>query len=683
MKNVRLPSFFKVLVLAVLAALPLAPFGARVADARIMVAAAGEPPAGGKGSIHIERQTRVNFTREMRDGGGFRWDIQYYGNVGQGTNYAYSSGVYAQVQGNNISSNGQGWMNGDGDEIEIGPYRIGSLNTYRRVKVYKDQPLARWIDIFENTTGSEQQVRLQVTSNMNYQLTGMTAGGGGATFGAKDWYFTTETQGGNNVPSLLHIVCDSRSKLRPQVMVQNNSINVTYVFTVPANGTAAICYFESQNNSMDAHKKTVAGFKPHKLLKDLSSASRKLLLNFAGSGVSLGDVDLERLDDGDQIIQANGDPLRGAVKNEQYVITTFYGKMTLPAKQVVGMVAGVTPDEPFRAVLTDGQIICGMPADEKLLLDLPTGGTLSVPLSKVSQWAYRVSNERPMDPSGSTSMMVLRTGDRLGFDPAAAKFSFRTAHGTIPLSGKELLEVSLDNPANAVHKATFINGSTLAGFLEPQKLDIKVKLGPQLSISRDLVSSIRFAPDEKPQPMLSQIILTNGDELWGELADQKLTIETEYNPSVEVKPANIKSLAFSQVNMGRVTAELFNGTVLRGQLTQQELSWQIIPGPTLKLPTCQLGTITRGASQPPAEVKEQVEKLVARLGAESYQDRQKATEELIKLGKSIAPFLQEHLGDSDPEVRQRIEDILEKFGVKANLEPQPPMIEPAALQLVD
>ena len=50
------------------------------------------------------------------------------------------------------------------------------------------------------------------------------------------------------------------------------------------------------------------------------------------------------------------------------------------------------------------------------------------------------------------------------------------------------------------------------------------------------------------------------------------------------------------------------------------------------------------------------------LGAESYLDHEKATEDLGKLGDSVIPVLKKHLKDNDPEVRQRILRVIEKLG---------------------
>jgi hypothetical protein len=66
--------------------------------------------------------------------------------------------------------------------------------------------------------------------------------------------------------------------------------------------------------------------------------------------------------------------------------------------------------------------------------------------------------------------------------------------------------------------------------------------------------------------------------------------------------------------------------------------------------------------RPLAAARVEIEKLIAQLGAESYEDRQAASKKLRELGKSISPLLRKHLTNSDPEVRQRIEDILEQLG---------------------
>ena len=65
---------------------------------------------------------------------------------------------------------------------------------------------------------------------------------------------------------------------------------------------------------------------------------------------------------------------------------------------------------------------------------------------------------------------------------------------------------------------------------------------------------------------------------------------------------------------------------------------------------------------PPKAARIEVEKLIAQLGAESYEDRQNASKKLVKMGKNILPILKGHLQTGDPEVRQRIEGVMEQLG---------------------
>ena len=67
------------------------------------------------------------------------------------------------------------------------------------------------------------------------------------------------------------------------------------------------------------------------------------------------------------------------------------------------------------------------------------------------------------------------------------------------------------------------------------------------------------------------------------------------------------------------------------------------------------------------EAVKKAEQAMSRLGSESYQDREKATEDLIKLGDQILPLLKKHLSDHDPEVRQRILRVMEKAGGKGDV----------------
>jgi len=623
------------------------------------------PPApatgrSGKGGLHIPTGRNVNFNYTLNDGAGYKWDIQYYGTIGQGTNYAYSGGLYCQVNGTNVRSTGRGWLNATGDEVEIGPYSRNNLRIYRRIKIYRDQGLARWLDIFENPTAQNVTVNIRIYSNSNWMVGKRVFSSGKTTFTDKDVAFVTQTQGGN-APAVWHYVCSPRSKVRPTISIQNNQIYVTYGLTVPANKVGVLCYFESQNHSIEVLTKLMKTFRPRDALKDLSPAVRKLLVNMPVSG-GIGGVELERFESGDVVFNKTGDPIFGRIANRDFRVETLFGPMTMPAEQVIGMASSGEEDDRFRILLAGGQIIAGrMPKEATVQLELPAGGALQVPFNDVRQCSYRVSKARPDEADFAGPLMILRTGDRVAFQPGSVQLKLRTRHGTVDLHAKDLLTISLDNAGNAVHRVTFLNGSQLAGFLEPEQIPLTLKLGPKLTIPRNLVARVQFAVDEKTDATLDAVTLSNGDQLFGRLAADRFTLKTDYG-DVTLRPENIQTMAFSRTHLGRAALQLWDGSVLRGQCSEEMLAFQVTPGPMLPIYIGQYVEVRRSQALPPKEIRQKLQRLVGLLGAESYKDRQTATEELVKMGKGIIPMLRKYVTTSDPEVRQRIEDIIERLG---------------------
>jgi hypothetical protein len=84
----------------------------------------------------------------------------------------------------------------------------------------------------------------------------------------------------------------------------------------------------------------------------------------------------------------------------------------------------------------------------------------------------------------------------------------------------------------------------------------------------------------------------------------------------------------------------------------------------VKVTPAQIASITNSSAQPPPELLKKAEQLIAQLGAESFEDREAAAKALVAMGKGIVGLLKKHSKSSDPEIRQRIQDILEKLGVK-------------------
>ena len=645
-----------------------------------LVAAALAPcaaTAADKADWHIKKKSQIQFSSYyvMNDGGGYRWDIQYYGSVYRGTPYAYSGGMYCQVNGSNVQANNQkGWVNETGDEIEMGPCSRSGLMVSRRIKVYKDRPLARWLDVFENPSSRAVTVKVQIVTNTRYSVRSTKTSSGGGMFSDKDFAFSTVGSSSRSIPTL-HVVTNKGAKLRPAVQISSSQIYVRYDLTVPAKKTVILCHFESQNRDQSKHVELMEKFPFHKLVRDLPPSVRARIVNMRIGGGFVG-VDLTRSESGDTVMIAGGGPKYGRITNKSYRVQTVIGELALPAGQVIGMALVPGDNQRVRFALADGQVISAAIPSDSVAMDLPTGGTLQIPFNRITQWSYRIDTSRPAETEVSGSFARLRTGDRLAIDDRALMLKFRTRYGLLAVPASSLVQITMDRPGNGVHHALFLNGSHVGGFLEPRRISLKLKLGQTVALNRHMLAELRFAEEDKPQPGLAHVVLTNEDELFGEFSDDHVVVTSEFG-TVQVKPVNVKAMAFSSARVGWATLTLWDNSRLAGQVGGQTLAFHIRPGPTVHVNPGQLVTVRCPNALPPDRIIIEARKLIALLAAESLTDRRSAQERLIQLGPGIAPLLRDNARTSDPEVRQRVEDILDAIG--SPLDPNkhdPPPLQP-------
>jgi len=653
--------------------------------------------SGDKG-VHVKSAGTVSLRGGyyiMVDGGGYRWDLQYYGNVYKGQDYAYTGAMYCQVNGSNIrAANYSAQKNAAGDEIEIGMYSRGGLNCWRRIKVYKDRPLARWLDIFTNPSSRPTTVSVSIYSNMRYGIQKITSSSGGGSFGKKDWAFFS-TQGRATAPSTLHVVCSRRAKLRPSVQVSGALLRVNYTLTVPAKETVILCHFESQNRQTKALASMMKRFPFSRLLGDLPASARSRILNVRATGFS-GYVDLERSEENDTVILTNGDPIYGTIENDSFSVNAFPGRIDLPAGRIIGM--GASKGGEFRVAIAGGEVLSGPinlggGGTSALKVRLPAGGTLAIPLARIRQWSYRVSKSRPDDDTVAGVYVVSVKGDRLKLSSDPMAVEFRTRHGPVTLDSRHLLSVVPAKSAKVVvagaptpgrhkaatrpserfritHKATLVNGSVVSGSFAGDKVKLKLRDGRELTAASEQLAGLYFAEDVEPNTLLSSVELIDGDKVFGRLAAGSFHVVTQYG-SLELGRRQLRSAEFKPGRPDSAVFKLRNSTVLKGRLADVALEIEIASGTKLKLPRGLLSLIDCPMPLPVEAMIARVEELVAQLGSESSLDRKSAVDRLAELGPGIAPVLRRYLRFGDPVVRKGIWRSMIKLGAAGTHNAQP------------
>jgi len=392
-------------------------------------------------------------------------------------------------------------------------------------------------------------------------------------------------------------------------------------------------------------------------------------------GRSGGIPPLTRVEQADRIELNDGSVLLGAIENKSYSVTTLYGKIEVPARRVVGIVPAGDKPTRFSLVQTDGQVIVGTLAGQTVKLSLPGGSTLNVPPAGIRQMGYRISRDRPVGFASSQPMVLLRSGDRLIWTECRTKLQLAGPWGSVDLPPRSLRRIEWTDTEGSGHRALFPGGSVLAGTLGPKKLTLKLKVAAELGIAtKDIRLIVLPMKTLTPFEPAATVLLHDGSRLLGRLEHETLALRTEFG-EVKARVGELKTLTCDPKRPAHVTITTWNGTTLRGQLTAPRLTCRIAPnGPRVSLMTSRIASITQPSPLLGPKARKKVEELIAQLAAESYIDREAATKELLKMGKSIVPLLKKHLASHDPELRQRIEDILEKSDPKKAPPVSPPKV---------
>ena len=550
--------------------------------AAVLLVAVATGAAADKG-IHIPSGRSVSGSWNTADGAGYQWQIYVAGGyVNSGSHSAYSSGMQLQVNSSGFSGSSSGRLNKDGTEIEIGPWRRGSVNIYRRIYVDKKIGYCRWIDIFENTAASPQSLTLQYYNGMGTSTRKTYTTTGGTTTGPKDWGIVTGYTS-SSYAAVAHVFATKKSKVRPRFQWTRSNSTVYYHHTlnIPAKKTVALCLIEAQRRPFATAQQFLTTFKVDRELKKIPPALRKIIINMTGAILTLGTLELPRNEAHDLIVQRGGNELLGTLLNKNYVIETLYGKLTLDAARVVGLHSPANAGDRIRLALADGQVIVGKLLSGEIRLKLANGADMSMSADKIDTAAYKISPKRPEEIAFRKPMVVLRGGQQLFFKETDVDWTFHTQYGRVKLGPGDLREVVLDTPDGGLHRAIFANESVLSGLMVTDKLNVSLDLGAKLSIPRYLIQQFAFPTRDYSGPDLAELTLKNEDILQGRVADELLKIDTDIE-KVSVKRDEIAQITIpEEATLGRIRVKLHSGTVVEGKLVGKSIGFEIARGARL------------------------------------------------------------------------------------------------------
>ena len=606
----------------------------------------------------------VNLPYMAQDSAGNNYRIFNGGWFQQNSNMPlYSQGAILTVNGQALQqNNNQGRIDGKTGELVLEGMSAAGCSVTRRVLVDKAGGYIRFIDQFKNTQAQPQTIQAMIQSTCNY---GINAGQNVDDPKKKGQAIGWVGQTGAN-QSVVEMYAGKGSKVVPQVNWPqgNNVVQATYSLTIAPNHEVAIMHMHTVAPTQDAGTRFIDDLKEMPIIKSLPGILRREIVNFRGAQDFIGEIEILRGDLMDVVELRSGDTFKGNLEEKTYDLQTFYGNVSLPVDKVVGII-NVGQFRPRQLlVTTDGQIFGGQLKKQTIELEMSSGQLTQIPLSQIGRVGYRKRPDEPQDWTFDKPMVVLRTGERVNIQMPPGPMEVVTRYGKLSLAPQDVAAVLLQNEENQVHEIELTDGSRFAGLLTNAQFDLKLESGgsgpeqivkiPASAVARiQLTTKVKEADDDTPT-----IHLANEDQLNGALIG-KLKLDTAFD-TIEVNAPELRSLSHSpEGTAADVTAVLWDGTSLSGQLEDQDVSCQLVNGLVIKVPIGLLHQYDQPLPQPSAIMVEKIRKLVETdLSNEDWHVRDRGRAQLLSMGPAVGPVLKQIRATQSPEAQKTIDMIL-------------------------
>ncbi len=622
---------------------------------------------------HVKEQ-RVPW--HVMDGAGQSWQIYRNGHIQYGGSYLYSGGMQLTVSGSPFSQN-------DYDveickhrqEAQFGPWSRNNLKVYRRVRVYKDRGIARWLEILKNPTDKPIEVSLEIRTSLYGSVQEKKWTNGSENHKKTDWWAATRTHNYRNQDKLwtMHIFADPSAKTRPTVTLSNNDIHYKYnKITVPAGETVVLCHFEAQGEFRALQELLDDEFRPYKLLRDLPADARSRILNFPPT-FSFAGLTVRRREEVDTIQLADKERTvrHGTIRTAAMTMQTSVGDFTVTADQIVCGTVSDANDTPDALVLGDGQVLVGSLQDRTMLFEaIDANQPEALDIKSIRAFSFAVSPKRPMEISFRGPYLRLEGGSRLAFDAERFRLDYLCRFGTLSLKPADIVRVRFSGRGAVCHRVQLTNGSLLAGFVRDSSLRMELRLGKTVSIRRHALTDLSFSDSIEPNPFLTRVELTNDDVLLGQLTDTAYPLDSAFG-ELMLTPKTIREMTFASSHIGSANITTWEGTQLRGVLKSRSIKLKLSDDLSIELAPSQCRSITRAQSLRPDDVLASANEILRKI--RTLDDFDAHIGKLRKIGAGIVPLLKKKLrGPMNPDLRERWRELVAELTKDDQAEPSAP-----------
>ena len=613
--------------------------------------------AGGKGVINLP------YRPAQTDALGNQW-LVYQGGwfQQQGNMPVYSEGCRLMINGNQPTSNNNQGRVEDNGELVLENMVAPGCSVTRRLLINKEDGYVRVIDIFKNPGGQEVNLPLMYRTALNYGISSSQTIADPKKAGQTMGIVISDSQG----RSVMELYSGRGSKLAPQVSAPPNNgfAQATMNLVIPAGKEMAIMHLHAITAGPEAAQKMAIALKESKLLADVPKQIRKLIVNYPGGNLFIGDGDIEILrgETFDAAEMRGGDLMKGSLKEKSWKLNTFYGPVELAADKVISLI-NIGDSRPRQLlVTTDGQIYGGRLENQTVELELSSGQTTKLPLSQITRLGYRKRAGEPEEWNFDKPTILLRSGERISVQMPTEEIPVMTRYGLLKLKPASISSIAFQNEENGVHEIYLTDGSKFAGLTVADSFEMKladsgdqVVKFPASSIGRlQLSTKIDDADDSTPG-----LKLANEDLLVANLIGL-YKLETAFD-TLTLKGEQIKSITHSKSSPMDVNVRLWDDSSFSGQLQESELNCLLKSGVSVKAPVALVAEYSQPQPKPADKMIDRVKQVVEKLNADDWKVRDEAQKQLTGMGVAISPILKQLRGTQSPEGQQRIDDVLAAF----------------------
>ncbi len=642
------------------------------------------------------------------DGKGNTWMMQPNGMVANLQNSVLNTAFGLNSNGNEFQPNGSAMVSKDGSLSVLQGEMLG-LKVTRFIRVDQRLGIARWVDVFTNTTSTAITGQFGFQLQLNCQAAQVVSEAGttvSTALGAKEGalILTKPSQYPSNWTDIILLLADPASKNKPTITNQNNyQFVMAWNLSVAPGKSVALMYAGALRpmpggpDTKEAQQLLAAAGK-RTFLADLPSTVRRAIINWRVSSIT--DDDVSPSDIPEDLIAARGDGdllalgastrLRGTsalAAGKRLTLLVEGASIELPWERILAIAGGRTA----RIFLQDGQSLSGVLTPAMVVFTLASGQAVTVSTERIG-WLLRV----PKPDHGSVDAPVListRDGVRLRAKTAAnVRLRAGTPWGVVDLKLSDIANVTPAEGGGCTVRLA--DGSRFHALLAGDDLQVdtpllgarRIRLDQLVGVSTPRPVALESASsaggtssagsagagtgdgsDDK-EISTPYVLLAGGQVLMGAIELPELHVRLAGN-RLAVMPSQVRVLLNKDAAEGpevrsdepAVRLELWGGDTVEGVLDEPVLPFRA-GGTLLSVPMSEIDEIHVPTPVIAAATRTKVNDLVAKLGDADWAKREAATKALQELGGVAKQPLADALAaTSDPEVKMRLEKLIEEL----------------------